>query len=63
MRNNLSKKLLLLVFILAGSVMYGQRTVKGVVSDSSGSLPGVTVQEKGTSNGTQTDLDGNYTCF
>ena len=61
MRNNLSKKLLLLVFILAGSVMYGQRTVKGVVSDSSGSLPGVTVQEKGTSNGTQTDLDGNYT--
>ena len=46
MRNNLSKKLLLLVFILAGSVMYGQRTVKGVVSDSSGSLPGVTVQEK-----------------
>ena len=61
MRNNLSKKLLLLVFILAGSVMYGQRIVKGVVSDSSGSLPGVTVQEKGTSNGTQTDLDGNYT--
>ncbi|NQX99967.1 MAG: SusC/RagA family TonB-linked outer membrane protein, partial [Flavobacteriaceae bacterium] len=61
MRNNLSKKLLLLVFILAGIVMYGQRTVKGVVSDSSGSLPGVTVQEKGTSNGTQTDLDGNYT--
>ena len=32
-----------------------------VVSDSSGSLPGVTVQEKGLPNGTQTDLDGNYT--
>lgn len=60
MRNNLSKNLLLFVLLLTGSIMYSQRTVKGVVSDDAGSLPGVTVQVKGTSTGTQTDLDGNY---
>ena len=60
MRNNLSKNLLLFVLLLTGSIMYSQRTVKGVVSDEAGSLPGVTVQVKGTSTGTQTDLDGNY---
>ncbi len=37
-------------------------TVSGTVSDSSGiPLPGVNVVEKGTSNGTSTDFDGNYT--
>ncbi len=37
-------------------------TVSGTVSDDSGSpLPGVNVVEKGTSNGTSTDFDGNYT--
>lgn len=60
MRNNLSKNLLLFVLLLTGSIMYSQRTVRGVVSDSEGGLPGVTVQVKGTSTGTQTDLDGNY---
>lgn len=36
-------------------------TVSGTVSDDSGSpLPGVNVVEKGTSNGTSTDFDGNY---
>ncbi|MEP4948427.1 MAG: SusC/RagA family TonB-linked outer membrane protein, partial [Flavobacteriaceae bacterium] len=36
-------------------------TVSGTVSDNSGSpLPGVNVVEKGTSNGTSTDFDGNY---
>jgi len=37
-------------------------TVSGTVSDDSGTpLPGVNVVEKGTSNGTSTDFDGNYT--
>ncbi len=37
-------------------------TVSGTVSDASGvPLPGVNVVEKGTSNGTSTDFDGNYT--
>jgi TonB-linked SusC/RagA family outer membrane protein len=39
-----------------------QIPVKGVVTDGSGSgLPGVAVVEKGTTNGTNTDMDGNYT--
>ena len=37
-------------------------TVRGVVDDTTGEpLIGATVLEKGTSNGTATDLDGNYT--
>lgn len=39
-----------------------QKTVSGTVTDSNGqSLPGVTVFVKGTSNGTVTDVNGNYT--
>lgn len=38
-----------------------QSSVSGVVSDSDGSpLPGANVLVKGTTNGTQTDFDGNY---
>ncbi len=35
--------------------------VSGNVSDVNGPLPGVSVLEKGTANGTQTNFDGNYT--
>ena len=39
----------------------GSKTVTGTVKDDTGlPLPGVTVQEKGTSNGAATDFDGNY---
>ena len=39
-----------------------QRTVSGKVTDDSGlALAGVNIVEKGTSNGTTTDFDGNYT--
>ena len=34
--------------------------VSGTVSDSNGPLPGASVLVKGTTNGTQTDFDGNY---
>ena len=38
------------------------KQVTGTVTDGDGQpLPGVTVVEKGTSNGTVTDIDGNYT--
>ena len=38
-----------------------QSTVTGMVIDEAGQpLPGATVLEKGTTNGTQTDFDGNY---
>jgi TonB-linked SusC/RagA family outer membrane protein len=39
-----------------------QIMVKGTVSDENGEkLPGVNILEKGTANGTVTDIDGNYT--
>ncbi|MBL4888219.1 MAG: SusC/RagA family TonB-linked outer membrane protein, partial [Flavobacteriaceae bacterium] len=59
MKNKLFKKLILPVFLLFGSFIYAQ-SVTGVVSDANGPLPGVNVIVKGTSNGTQTDFDGNY---
>ena len=37
-----------------------QQTISGTVSDESGPLPGVNIIVKGTTNGTQTDFDGNY---
>ena len=37
-----------------------QKTITGVVSDSSGPLPGANVVVKGTTRGTQTNLDGKY---
>lgn len=36
------------------------QTVTGNVSDKNGPLPGANVLVKGTTNGTQTDFDGNY---
>lgn len=47
-------------FTLLGSV-YAQKTVTGTVTGTDGvGFPGVTVIEKGTTNGTTTDLDGKY---
>ncbi|PQJ79210.1 SusC/RagA family TonB-linked outer membrane protein [Polaribacter porphyrae] len=37
-----------------------QKTISGTVSDSSGSLPGVSVVIKGGTVGTETDFDGKY---
>ena len=37
------------------------QTVSGTVSDANGPLPGASVLVKGTTNGTQTDFDGNFT--
>ena len=37
-----------------------QKIISGIVSDESGPLPGVSILEKGTSNGTVTDFDGAY---
>jgi TonB-linked SusC/RagA family outer membrane protein len=59
MKNELFKKLILTVFLMLGSIIYAQ-TVTGIVSDSSGPVPGVNVLIKGSSLGTATDFDGNY---
>jgi len=51
-----------LVWILSISIAFAQQMVSGVVSDDQGfPLPGATILEVGTSNGTTTDFDGNFT--
>lgn len=47
-------------FLLVGVGMYAQ-SVSGTVSSEDGPLPGATVVVKGTTNGTTTDFDGNFT--
>lgn len=47
-------------FALLGSA-YAQQVITGKVSDGEGlGIPGTMVVQKGTSNGTTTDVDGNY---
>lgn len=54
-------RFLLLLFALVMQISYAQeKTISGTVSDDSGPLPGVTVLKKGTTQGTETDFDGNY---
>ncbi len=60
MKNSLFKGLLLCA-VLLGFGFANAQTVSGTVSDASGPLPGASVVVKGTTNGTQTDFDGNYT--
>lgn len=60
MNIKLAKCLLLVGAILCFGMARAQ-TVTGSVSDQSGALPGANVLIKGTTNGTQTDFDGNYT--
>ena len=54
---------ILVLFQLAGACLHAQsKLIEGTVTDSKGSpLEGVTVQLKGTSNGTTTDSKGKYT--
>jgi TonB-dependent starch-binding outer membrane protein SusC len=48
--------------IKANTGLQQEKTITGTVSDNSGApLPGVTVVVKGTSTGTITDIDGNFT--
>ena len=60
MKITLAKGLTLLGAFLCFCVVQAQ-TVSGTVSDANGPLPGASVVVKGTTNGTQTDFDGNYT--
>ncbi|BAX82394.1 SusC/RagA family TonB-linked outer membrane protein [Labilibaculum antarcticum] len=50
-----------MLLLIGGSVNAQQLTVIGRVTDQSGlSIPGVNIVVKGTTNGTVTDIDGNY---
>ena len=56
-----SKRFLLgLMLIFASTIMYAQTVITGTVTDAMGPVIGATVMEKGTTNGTVTDFDGNF---
>ncbi len=59
----LLSKMLIIGFLMISTLAFSQTNleVSGTVADSGGELlPGVTVVVKGTTNGTITDIDGNY---
>ena len=50
------------LMLLFQGMVHGQRTVKGVITDTEGiPLIGASILEQGTSNGTVSALDGSYT--
>ena len=52
--------LLSFLTLLLSTMMYAQTEISGTVTDDMGPVIGATVMEKGTSNGTVTDFDGNF---
>ena len=52
--------LCLCALLLSSSMLIAQKTVTGTISDASGPLPSVSILEKGTTNGVQTDFNGNF---
>ncbi len=58
----MKKPFLMFLFVLTAFFAFAQESVTGKVIDSNGEgLAGVNIVEKGTTNGTATDFDGNYT--
>ena len=58
----LKKLFLSFVLLSVSMLMYAQTEINGTVVDTKGeTIIGATVMEKGTSNGTITDFDGNFT--
>ena len=52
---------LLAAFLLSTNLIFAQNIISGTVADGEGNpLPGVSIVEKGTSNGTVSDFDGNF---
>ncbi len=61
MRTNLKGFLTLLLAFVVHISLAQDKTISGTVTDSDGlPLPGVNIVVEGTSTGTQTDFDGNY---
>lgn len=61
MKTNFIRMLLVAVLTTAGiTAAYAQTQISGTVTDDLGGLPGVNVMIKGTSTGTSTDAEGNY---
>ncbi len=60
MKTRLKGILTLLMAFVVHLTFAQTKTVTGTVTDDSGPLPGVSVLIKGTTTGTETDFDGNY---
>ena len=57
----LKRLFLSFTLILASTILYAQTEISGTVIDATGeTVIGATIMEKGTSNGTITDFDGNF---
>ena len=54
------RRLLSCLLLAVCTMMYAQQEVTGTVVDAMGPVIGATVMEKGTTNGTVTDFDGNF---
>ncbi|WP_400071559.1 TonB-dependent receptor domain-containing protein [Zobellia russellii] len=62
MKQTLLRKLYFLAFLTLPISVFAQGTISGNITDqNSEPLPGVNVVVKGTTNGTTSDFDGNYT--
>jgi iron complex outermembrane receptor protein len=56
------KNLLFIALFFATATVLGQTKISGIIVDETNQpLPGASVLEKGTKNGTTTDFDGNFT--
>ncbi|MDT7829674.1 SusC/RagA family TonB-linked outer membrane protein [Pricia sp. S334] len=57
------RKWMSILFLIGVSMVFAQeKSISGTVTDQDGlALPGVNILVKGTTSGTQTDFDGNYT--
>ncbi len=59
--NTMRKLLLVLCMLFSIQAFAQQRVLTGTVKDAKGeTLPGVSIMVKGTTNGTATDIDGNF---
>ncbi|WP_215223917.1 SusC/RagA family TonB-linked outer membrane protein [Echinicola shivajiensis] len=61
MKKVLLKQIILLALLLCSVVAHAQITISGQVSEANGTLPGANIVIKGTTKGTQSDLEGKYT--
>ncbi|MHC9088241.1 SusC/RagA family TonB-linked outer membrane protein [Tenacibaculum sp. IMCC1] len=60
MRTKFNGILTLFLALIVQMSFAQEKTISGTVSDETGPLPGVTILKKGTTQGTETDFDGNY---
>jgi TonB-linked SusC/RagA family outer membrane protein len=59
--NTKFNRVLTLFLVLIAQIFFAQQqSITGIVSDSSGALPGVSITIEGGTSGTETDFDGKY---